>query len=42
METPVSLEDFSDARGLIVERIAMKIDCMMLVRKGKFGMEGIM
>ena len=38
----MSLEDFSDAGGLIVESIAMKIDCMMLVRKGRFGVEGIM
>ena len=37
MEIPGSLEDFSDAHGLMVESIAMKIDCMMLVRKGKFG-----
>ena len=41
-EIPGSLEDFSDAHGLMVESIAMKIDCMMLVRKGKFGVEEIM
>lgn len=42
MEIPRSLEDFSDIHGLMVENIAMKIDGMILVRKGKFGVEEIM
>lgn len=41
MGIPRSLEDFSDTHGLMVESIAMKIDGMILVRKGKFGVEEI-
>lgn len=40
--TKDTLEDFSDIHGLMVENIAMKIDGMILVRKGKFGVEEIM